>query len=89
MTVEAKMKDWENETVGIERVTDANLRFLATYSDLLPVERRGEFQRDLIYLIHLIYREAQVPLVKQMTDFVVYNTTPQIIIADPRGDLPK
>lgn len=85
------MSDWikSNESEGIERVTNAHLRVLSTYSDLLPVDRRGEFQRDLIYLLHLIYREAQFPLVQQMTDFVVHNTTPQIIIADPRGDLPK
>ena len=54
--------------------------FLKRYSELMPDDRRrDEFQRELMYLIHLVYREAQEPLVQQLRDFVVHYQRPLII----------
>lgn len=57
--------------------------FVRRYSAMIPDERREDFRRELIYLISLTYREAQEPLVKQLTDLVMTHSNPQIIL--PKG----
>ena len=62
------------------RLADFQDWFIRRYSGLIEDENlRDCFRRELIYLIHLAYREAQEPLVKQLTDFVVTNSRPLIM----------
>lgn len=39
-------------------------------------ELRSQFSRDVTYLVHLVYREAQGPLIKQLTEFVMSQQRP-------------
>lgn len=65
------------------RLADAQEDFMQRYSLLIEDPRRSEdFRRELIYLIHLAYREAQEPLVKQLTDFVMTCNRPLIFERD-------
>ena len=51
--------------------------FSQRYAELIADPRkRDEFRRELIYLVHATYREAQEPLVKQLTDFVMTQNRP-------------
>ncbi len=55
-------------------------RFIAKYSVLIPDDRyREDFARELTHLVHMIYREAQQPLVEQLTNFVMTQQRPIII----------
>jgi len=54
--------------------------FVRRYGSMLTDDRmRDDFEREFIYLLHLVYREAQQPLVKQLTDFVVEHNRPMIM----------
>lgn len=61
------------------RVADAQTEFAQRYARNLYGSTVDDFQRDLAYLIHLVYREAQEPLVKQLTEFVTQYSRPLII----------
>ena len=62
------------------RLADFQDWFIRRYSGLIEDENlRDCFRRELIYMIHLAYREAQEPLVKQLTDFVVTNSRPVLL----------
>ncbi len=62
------------------RLADAQADFLRRYAEMIPDDRRrDDFGRELIYLIHLAYREAQQPLVKQLTEFMMTQSRPLII----------
>jgi len=53
--------------------------FVQRYAAMIPDDRRrDDFRRELVYLISLTYREAQEPLVKQLTDFVMTQNRPLI-----------
>lgn len=55
----------------------AQADFVRRYSELIPDDRRrDDFGRELMYLIHLCYREAQTPLVKQITEVLATYTRP-------------
>lgn len=72
------------ESRQLMRLAQAQDEFLMRYSELIDSDRRKEdFRRDLIYLIHLAYREAQIPLVKQLTDIVVGSNQP--LVWFPKG----
>ena len=61
-------------------LTHAQNDFVQRYSALIPDDRRREdFRRDLVYLIHLTYRQAQEPLTKQLTEFVMAYQRPLIM----------
>ncbi len=50
----------------------AHADFVERYASMIPDDRRrDDFRRELQYLIHLTYREAQVPLTKQLTQFLM------------------
>ena len=50
------------------------------YSVLIQDEdMQYRFRRDLLYLVQMIYREAQEPMVKQMTDLMAVYNSPLII----------
>jgi len=71
-----KIGEYE-ESRQLMRLADALADFLRRYSEMIPDDRRREdFQRELAYLIHLTYREAQQPLVKQITEFVTAHSRP-------------
>jgi hypothetical protein len=62
------------ESMNLMRLSDAQAYFVRRYGELLPDEDRYRFERELIHLIHMTYREAQLPLTKQLTDLVLtYN----------------
>jgi hypothetical protein len=66
-----------DEHHNLMRLASAQDDFVQRYASLIPDDRRrDDFRRDLIYLIHLAYREAQEPLVKQLTDFVMAHHSP-------------
>ncbi len=68
------------ESQRLMRVADAQADFVRRYVEMIPDDRRrDDFHRELIYLIHLVYREAQEPLVKQITEFVMTHTRPFVI----------
>lgn len=68
------------ESQRLMRVADAQADFQRRYSSLIADDRRrDDFERELVYLIHLVYREAQEPLIKQLTGFVVSQSRPLII----------
>jgi hypothetical protein len=46
-------------------------------------EQARIFDGDLNYLVHMIYREAQEPLVRQMTDYVSLVNAPVFLKASP------
>lgn len=68
------------ESRALGRVADFQQYMLRRYTPLLEDERdKDDFGRHLAYLTHLVYREAQQPLVKQLTDFVTQYSRPLII----------
>lgn len=60
-------------------VAYAQADFLRRYAPMIEERHRVDFEREFAYLLHLIYREAQQPLVKQLTDFVMEHNRPMII----------
>ncbi len=60
----------KDERMQIERLADTMQRFVKRWEPYEPREK-DEFERDLYYLIHLTYREAQAPLTKQLTDYMM------------------
>lgn len=75
-----ELKHYE-EQQRLLRLADAQDNFMQHYAAMLPDEReRDYFRRELIYLIHLAYREAQEPLVKQLTDFVMAHSSPFLVM---------
>ncbi len=57
-------------------VAYAQTDFVRRWTPMLTEEHRHEFERELAYIVHLIYREAQQPLVQQLTDFVMTQNRP-------------
>lgn len=74
--VEIMKKDEEDRRLMI--LADAQERFVARWE---PRDGResDEFRRELNYLIHLTYREAQEPLTKQLTDFAMRMPMPFVV----------
>jgi hypothetical protein len=71
------------EERSMMNLAHAQADFLERYSAMMPNDRsRDDFWRELCYLIHLTYREAQQPLVKQLTDFVMHSNRPLLIQRD-------
>ncbi len=67
----------EEEWKAMGRLADFQQYLIRRYTPLLAEERdRDDFQRHVAYLVHLTYREAQSPLVKQLTDFVMTHNRP-------------
>ena len=65
------------ESRNLMHLADAHTYFLRRYAKQFHDDRdRYEFERDLNHLIHLTYREAQTPLTKQMSEFLITNTRP-------------
>lgn len=63
------------EVKAMGRVADFQQYVVRRYTPLLADKRdRDDFGRHLAYLVHLVYREAQQPLVKQLTDFITQCT---------------
>ena len=82
------MNTWQ-ERQSLVRVADFQQRLVQRYCQYLAdpeainadqdranYELRSEFSREVAYLVHLIYREAQEPLVKQLTEFVTTQARP-------------
>lgn len=71
----------ENQEISqLLRVAELQTRLVERYNPWMADDKmRSEFARDIAYLVHLIYREAQEPLVKQITDFVILNARPAVI----------
>lgn len=74
------------EQPNLLRLADAQKYFIEKYTDKLwdqtadleeqnrvNYELRSDFHRDFDYIIGLTYREAQAPLVKQLTDYRISN----------------
>lgn len=60
--------------------------FIQRYVIMIPDDRRrDDFRRDLMHLIHLTYREAQEPLVKQMSEFVMSHFSTQVFAVESRS----
>lgn len=68
----------------IVSVAYAQTEFVRRYAEKIPEEDRIDFQRELAYLVHLIYREAQQPLVQQFTDVIVAQNRPLIFPIGPK-----
>lgn len=63
------------ESRRLMRLADYQEYFTRKYSKVIEDENlRGDFRSELIYLVHLVYREAQEPLVKQLVDFVALHS---------------
>lgn len=73
---------WDNEHQRLMRLAEVQRYFLKRYAPMIEDLRcREYFERDFLYAVSLAYREAQEPLVKQMTDFVLTNSRPIIFDA--------
>lgn len=67
----SKFDEWR----ALGRVADFQQYMVRKYGALLEDERdKDDFGRHLAYLVQLIYREAQQPLVKELTDFITQCT---------------
>lgn len=72
--------NWNTDTQRLLRLVDFQDDFLKRYTRCIPEGvDRDYFVRDFLHLINLIYREAQEPLVKQMTEFLMTNTRPFVM----------
>ena len=65
------------------RLVDAQRHFLRRYVEFLPVHERDDFEREFAYILHLVYREAQEPLVKQLTEVFAMQNRPMIFGKEP------
>jgi hypothetical protein len=62
------------------RLADAQVAFVDRYTKLLADDDdKYALRRELNYLIMLTYREAQEPLTKQLTEFLMTQSRPIII----------
>lgn len=74
-----KMEEYESSR-QLMRVSAVQDDFLQRYAQLIIDDRqRDEFRRDLHYLVHLIYREAQEPLVRQITEYITNHQSPLFV----------
>lgn len=72
--------NWNTDTQRLLRLVDFQADFLKRYAPSIPEGvDRDYFVRDFLHLINLIYREAQEPLVKQMTEFMMAQTRPMFV----------
>ena len=79
MNIKQEWGEFE-EVKAMGRVADFQQYMVRRYTPLLEDARdKDDFGRHLAYLVQLIYREAQQPLVKQLTDFVMQYSRPLII----------
>ena len=68
----------QDDRLALTRLVDAQQRFTKRWKPEDPYYQ-DEFTRELLYLIHLVYREAQAPLTKQLTEWVMRHPTPLFI----------
>ncbi len=72
-----------DEFIRLQSLAETQARFVKNYIELLNNEEdKFYFQRDLFHMINLTYREAQEPLIKQLTDYIMMNNSP-VIKRDP------
>jgi hypothetical protein len=61
------------------RLAAFQVYFLQRWGSLIEGDReRDDFQREVLYLVSLVYREAQEPLVRQLTEFVTNYSRPLV-----------
>jgi len=67
-----------DDRLALTRLADAQQRFIKRWQPEDPYDRY-EFARELLYLVHLVYREAQAPLTKQLTEWVMLHPMPVLV----------
>ena len=74
-TATDKYMEEQEERINVERLVTAQQDFIKRWKpDRVGFEDRyvqEQFERDLFYLIHLIYNEAQKPLLKTIHDIAL------------------
>ncbi len=75
------IEDWgkHEESRNLMRLADVQAEFLRRYSPMIEQDYRWEFERELLYIVQLTYREATLPLTKQLTDFVLHHSQPILV----------
>lgn len=69
-----------DEAQRLMRLAEFQDWFIRRYSEAIEDEDlRDRFRRDSIYMVSLIYREAQEPLVKQLREVIVAQANPLIL----------
>lgn len=73
------INNWRQEQ-QFARLAEMQQYIIEHYGALIADEReRYQFERHIIQLVHTVYREAQEPLVKQLTDFVMAYNRPLLM----------
>ena len=68
----------QDEYRDLMRLSAVQAAFLQRYRQHVPAEDQHEFERDVMYMLQLTYREACLPLTKQITDFLMTQNRPMI-----------
>jgi len=74
------MIERNDESRNLMSLAAAQEDFVRRYAEYIPDDRRrDDFTRELMYLIHLTYREAQAPMVKHITQILAEYNRPLIL----------
>lgn len=77
-----RMNLWDDHQ-RLMTLADGIDRFIKRYEPLISDEReRDYFAREFLYVIQLAYREAQQPLVKQLSDVLALQNRPIVFGKD-------
>ncbi len=66
----------------MRHLADLQEEFLKTYEKRLPEDMRSEFRRHFLFMLIATYREAQQPLVKQLTEYIATVNRPFIFTTE-------